>query len=151
MKHHVVSWVWSWPITILAFLWVTSLGPAGDWIGRLEGNYFPVTKNVELFRLGDSENLSTYTGTVGSIISGSFDKTRNCTGIDVKWNVIAGDRMAPAESRLIEEFGPLPKGSHLFGPWEVEASADQFELGLVYADVYHRCHPLWPTITRFYP
>jgi hypothetical protein len=112
---------------------VFSVGP------YLESRYFPVTRDVEVVQ----EHISD----AGTSFYVRFDKVRRCDFDGLAW--YDGNR------RLWVDFEPgakraprtRPPGDQYAGPWFVEGL--QGTTGSR-AFVYHRCHPLWTTITRFF-
>lgn len=134
---------WIFTLLVAAFMLVVTFGD--DYMGRLEGRYIPVVGNVDV---QVSEGTLKHT----SILSGSFDRLREDCAFDrIEWYLGRVDgRNARLDFAFLEPSQVRDTGPNDFGPWLLHATDLQIA-SFVYADVYHRCHGWWLTITRFYP
>lgn len=110
--------------------------------GHVEGWLFPVTT------LG----VITQTQPIGETstrIWGHAERLRQCSFEQLIWYL--GDRTHHARADLVFEEGTKVRGDGFFdfGPWVVQLTSDQLK-DRSFAVVYHRCHPFWLTVTRFY-
>jgi len=125
--------------TIGAALWaiVTTFG------GRIEGHYFPVTRQVSILK-ADRVNA------VQTRFWGELKRERQCEFESIEWRL--GEIGSSARADLVFEEGAKVRGSGLeeFGPWVVQLTREQL-LDRSFAVVRHRCHPFWVTETIFYP
>tara|TARA_Y100000296_G_scaffold72628_1_gene89189 strand:- start:905 stop:1333 length:429 start_codon:yes stop_codon:yes gene_type:complete len=132
-----------WPSTlILAFL-VTVLNFAPGPLGRFEGRLFPVVRDVQLKVVGPVN--AAYTR-----ISGTFEKARDCEFQKIEFRLGKPGASVLLDLEFEEGSKVRPEGVHQWGPWVLHATPAQIENN-VFALVYHDCHGLFPTITRFYP
>lgn len=125
------------PITIAFILAVVVYYPR---LSILEGEVLPVVENVEI--------VSTIKGADGITVFLKFDKTRNCEFYNLNWyknNVRLLINFAP-EREISHHSRAL--GAQLIGPWYFY---DIEKLEGTHAEIIHSCHPLWRTITHFYP
>lgn len=105
-----------------------------------EGEYFPVVSRFEL------KGQNTFDE--GVAFYGVFEKYRSCEFISTQWykNGV----------RLLIEYAPdaskfpvsRPMGTQVVGPWLLY---DIPNLDNVTAITKHQCHPMWNTVTDFYP
>lgn len=117
-----------------------ALTPAVFTVGPyLESKYFPVTRNTEI--------LNEATMETGTSFYVRFRKVRQCAFAGLAW--YAGDQRLPLNFEPSADQAPStrPAGSQFAGPWFV-LGLGGVEGSRAYA--YHRCHPLWTTITQFY-
>ncbi|MCV3271140.1 hypothetical protein [Roseobacter sinensis] len=112
---------------------VFSLGP------YLESRYFPVVRDTRIM------NEETVPGGVSFFVQ--FRKVRQCKFEGLAWYV--GDVRVPVDFEPTAETMPRsrPMGGQYAGPWYVPGLPGTRG---THAYAYHRCHPLWETITRFY-
>lgn len=111
-----------------------SVGP------EIETRFFPVVENVQV------ENVTKVEEGVAFYVS--FRKIRQCEFVGVAWY------MGP--ERVGVEFAPghnlypktRPVGDQYAGPWMVRNIQSLEETR---AFSVHRCHPLWETVSPFYP
>ncbi|MFG5382204.1 MULTISPECIES: hypothetical protein [unclassified Yoonia] len=110
--------------------------------GRIEGYFFPVATPGVIIRYEAVGETSTR-------IWGDSARLRHCSFDHLVWYL--GDEADNARADLVFEEGTKvrPGGRFSFGPWLVQLTPEQL-LGRSYAVVYHRCHALWLTETRFY-
>ncbi|WP_317055024.1 hypothetical protein [Roseovarius rhodophyticola] len=105
----------------------------------LEARWFPVVRDVEV-----SHDEETREGTSFYV---RFRKVRQCEFLALVWY--------EGPVRLSVDFEPhsddsprtRPVGEQYSGPWLVR---DLHGIQGSRAHAYHRCHPLWTTITTFY-
>ena len=113
---------------------------------RLEGRLFPV---IDQITITDIQNGGGCTDCIS--VSGHFEKLRECTFLDllVVYQVPNGGRVGVP---IHFTRGPVvrDKGTHDFGPWEIDLSARQFEENTI-VEAFHQCHMFWVTVTRFHP
>ncbi len=110
-----------------------TVGPA------LESRYLPVVRGTQVLNEErHAEGVSFYV---------RFRKVRQCAFEGLVW--YAGDVRLPVDFEPSATHMPRsrPKGGQAAGPWFVPG-LDTTRGSRAYA--YHRCHPLWVTITRFY-
>jgi len=111
--------------------------------GIVEGMIAPV---VTIAKITISEN-STHDG--WAEVSGEFDKIRDCRFESLEW-YWKGEK---SDSRIAMTFSKTQTrgaGHQVFDKWRLQMPADQVK-GNSYVLVYHSCHPIWKTVTRFYP
>ncbi|MEB8388633.1 hypothetical protein OO012_15505 [Rhodobacteraceae bacterium KMM 6894] len=109
---------------------------AGPWI---ESRLFPVSRNTSIANVENSR--------IGTSFFVNFRKLRQCEFLGLVWY--------EGPVRLVVDFAPdaedapksRPVGDQYAGPWLVQGL---HALGGSRAFAYHRCHPLWVTITTFY-
>ena len=112
---------------------VFALGP------MLESRFFPVVRDARVVNVHETPG--------GVQLFASFRKVRQCEFIALVWY--------DGPVRFSVEFEPdaqdaprtRPTGDQFAGPWLVRG------LGAItgsHAFTYHRCHPLWVTISTFY-
>lgn len=133
----------SWAAAILAATLVLGWGWLTEWAGKLEGWSYPVVSGVTL------ETIEKY-GDYSSKIAGQFDIIRDCDFRSIKWYVGTEQNHTDVIHEFIEGSKKRQEGNHTFGPWLVSVNPDEI-LRNVFADVYHECHGVFDTITRFYP
>ena len=113
------------------------LWPAGAWV---EKTFFPVIRNVEITAVHPAQN--------GIMIELTFDKVRSCEFLGVVWYngpLRVGVERNPNSPRYPKV---LAEGPQAAGPWLIRNVSD---LEGTHAITVHRCHPLWETISHFYP
>lgn len=108
----------------------------GPWI---ESKAFPVVRGTQVLNAEQTpRGISFYV---------RFRKVRGCEYLGLVWY--------EGPARLMVEFEPgaedlprtRPPGQQFTGPWLVQGLTD---IAQSRAYLYHRCHPLWTTVTRFY-
>ena len=128
-------------ISIAALVALTLvLGDA--WGGRIEGHFWPVVRPGVI-------SAHSPVGETRTRFWGHASRLRNCSFDHIVW--FLGDPVDQARADLAFEEGTKVRGdgAFTFGPWVVQLTPDQL-FHRSYAIVYHRCHPLWLTETRFY-
>jgi hypothetical protein len=123
---------------LLAFC--MALTPAIFTVGPfLESKYFPVTREIEIL------NEEPLTG--GTSFYVRFQKVRQCEFAGLAW--YDGNLRLPVDFEPNADQAPRtrPPGNQYAGPWFI-SGLDSTSGSRAF--VYHRCHPLWTTITRFF-
>lgn len=111
-------------------------------IGRLEGRMLPV---VAEGRITDTAEEGYQT-----VFSGRAVKLRSCRLLDVRWYLVADDGIrVPVPLAMLERRRPQPLGAYGFGPWAMPIAPAEL-LHQTLGEVWHQCHPGWPTISRFF-
>lgn len=119
-------------LTLIPLLW-----QVGPW---LEHRFFPVVEDVEIHDPTVTED--------GVSFFVSFEKVRQCEFVGVAWYsgaVRVGVEFAPGHNLYP---ATRPEGDQFAGPWLVR---DVSTLEGTRAAAIHRCHPLWQTVSQFYP
>lgn len=113
----------------------------GVYGGKVEGRIAPVVVDAEITRMEA-------VGETATRFWGSFEKARDCQFDSIAFYLGAeGD--GPRADFVFEEAAETrAPGAENFGPWLVQLTPDQLR-NRSFAIVYHRCHPLWLTETRF--
>lgn len=111
--------------------------------GIVEGYLFPVVSVAEIQSSKDDNNDG------WAEVSGEFDKLRDCRFEAIEWYWLS----EKSASRVAINFNNVTtrgKAHQIFEGWTVQMPFDQvYDRSMV--KVYHQCHPLWKTQTRFYP
>jgi hypothetical protein len=112
---------------------IYSVGPS------IEAKMFAVVRDVEL--VNEEQNRS------GTSFYVQFRKVRRCEFVALVWYQGAVRLLVDFEPHSEDVPRTRPPGEQFSGPWFVRGlkGLDQSR-----AYVYHRCHPLWMTITPFY-
>ncbi|WP_127523561.1 hypothetical protein [Mesorhizobium sp. Z1-4] len=123
----------AWMMLIaIPLLW--PLGP------RIEGFLLPVTGKVQVSKVEQrSEGLAFFV---------KFTKRRQCEFEAIIWYEGPVRLTLTFEPEAEQQHRTRPVGDQYIGPWLLNGVSD---LDGVVAYVLHRCHPLWMTLTRFYP
>jgi hypothetical protein len=111
--------------------------------GGVEGRFFPVVANTHIIH-------SIPVGETSSRIWGEADRIRNCSFERIEWRLGTPRRSSLAAVKFEETAKVRDTGKFEFGPWRIALTPEQIHKRS-YAVVFHRCHPLWLTETRFYP
>lgn len=123
---------------LLAFC--MALTPAIFTVGPfVESRYFPVVRDTRI--------LNEEAVPAGVSFFVRFRKVRRCAFLGLAWYV--DDVRLPVNFELMPEEMPQtrPPGGQFAGPWLIPT---QHTTVGTRAYAYHRCHPLWVTITKFY-
>lgn len=120
-----------------------SVGPA------LETTYWPVVSKMQIVHMEPAEE-----GWVKMRVS--FTKLRDCEYVGLAW--FKGtrpddfERVAVMLQRDPSDTGSptRPLGTQRAGPWRVAVTPEEFKYKS-FAQLWHRCHPFWTTVTEFYP
>lgn len=114
---------------------IFSVGP------HLETRFFPVVVGTSL------QNQERVEGGVSFFVR--FTKVRQCEFLGLAWYV--GQVRVPVNFAPTATNSPRtrPPGPQYTGPWLVATHEDTVSGNIAHA--YHRCHPLWVTISEFYP
>lgn len=125
-------------IVIIVTIIATLLTPV---FSQIEGRFFPVAKDYKLtIHQGNDYR---------SVISGNFNKVRACDLIRIEWWATKDGVDTHTHSHRLGTIA-YGLGQHSGSKWTVELSPRQLRNN-AYAIAYHRCHPFWPTVTKFYP
>lgn len=110
--------------------------------GHIEGSIRPVVWGVKLIKsVPETDGIETYW---------TFSK-RDCVfeGLAFYERINGAQRRIPLTFRDIDESTQSrPKGENVAGPWFLKTSSNP---SMWSATVRHRCHPLFDTITQFWP
>lgn len=110
--------------------------------GEVEGRFSPVVAPAYIERVEP-------VGRVSTRIWGWAAKLRTCSFNRLEWRLGDGRSYALVDLEFEEGSKVRGDGRFHFGPWRLHLTPEQlFERS--YAVVYHRCHWLWLTRTRFY-
>ena len=140
---YVVSKIFGWASTVavtLAFLliWLLSL-----YAGKVEGALFPVVVDTKITSADRISSLNTR-------VTGSATKLRECSFVRIEW-FLGTPKLSAYIPVVFEERSKVRTAEAFqFGPWILRMSPEEVR-DFSYAIVYHKCHPLWLTETRFYP
>lgn len=110
--------------------------------GQIEGTLFPVVDRTQITRTEPVSEVSTR-------FWGEFRKTRDCQFDSIEFYVGEPGKSARVDFRFEEGSKVRSDGFEVFGPWVVQLTQDQIR-ERSYSVVWHRCHALWLTRTRFY-
>ena len=110
--------------------------------GHVEGYLFPVATLDRIERIEKVNAISVR-------IWGQAARLRQCQFTRLEWRL--GDEHAYSVVDLAFEESSKVRaaGDFSFGPWRLHLTGKQLQKRS-YAYVYHRCHRLWLTRTRFY-
>lgn len=111
--------------------------------GRLEGMAFPVVSDTHVYRIDAVEPAS-------SRIWGKSLIRRDCEFHHLEWNYGYPGSSVGIDVQFEEGTKIREPGMFNFGPWLLQLDPAEVE-HRSFAQVFHRCHPLWLTETRFYP
>tara|TARA_R110002020_G_scaffold73888_3_gene189491 strand:+ start:7191 stop:7553 length:363 start_codon:yes stop_codon:yes gene_type:complete len=107
----------------------------------MEPRLLPVVDNVVVTREVEYEDRV--------VVYATFDKKRSCEFKGLSWFARDGRRLTVVFEPDFEKAPQTrPKGDHVVGPWEL---IGETQLAGTSAHSTHRCHPLWDTITPFWP
>lgn len=114
---------------------IFSVGP------YIETRFFPVVRGTMIL------NEERVKGGVSFFVQ--FTKVRQCEFLGLAWYV--GQVRVPINFAPTAKNSPRtrPTGDQFTGPWLVVTRKTSVKGNTAYA--YHRCHPLWVTISEFYP
>lgn len=129
---------------IVALTWA-AIGATNENIGpHIEGRLWPVIVGTDITRALPQPDGST-------IFYGRATKLRLCSFDHVEWFWRAQDGMElKVPVHILEPSKIRRAGGFEFGPWQVPLSKSSL-LHESYAVVWHRCHMLGLTASRFYP
>ncbi|MEL7212251.1 MAG: hypothetical protein AAGK92_06290 [Pseudomonadota bacterium] len=110
--------------------------------GHVEGYFFPVASLGQIDRIETVDAISVR-------IWGQSARLRQCQFNRLEWRL--GDERAYSVVDLTFEESSKVRaaGDFSFGPWRLHLTEKQLR-ERSYAWVYHRCHWLWLTRSRFY-
>ena len=129
------------PPSLIIIIGLILLPVTAPLLSEAESDYLPVVSKAEI--------SSVVPGLVGGLrFYVNFEKTRQCDFLGISWYDKNG-------VRLILDFEPSakntpttrPSGKWNIGPWHL-SGIETLEGTRAY--VYHKCHPLWTTISRLY-
>lgn len=126
---------------------VFTLYRVGPW---LETRYFPVVSKLDIL------SAEPRNGGMQTELRAAFRKNRDCEYIGLAWFV--GDRATQFDRVSIilmrdqnDTSSPSrPLGYQKAGPWLLSIPPDDVRKRS-FAQLFHRCHPFWTTVTEFYP
>jgi len=127
--------------TIFA-LWM--IGP------KVETTYFPVVSKLEILSMTAGSEPGT------TVITTAFDKFRTCDYLGLAWYRGKQDTVFERVSVVLQrKTGDTsspnrPTGRQTSGPWIIGMPIEEIKQNS-FAQLFHRCHPFWTTITEFYP
>ncbi len=131
-------------IVFFSFVFTSyAVGPA------FETKYNPVVSKLEITSMRQLSDGRTE-------IRAAFRKLRNCEYIGLAWYVgTRPDRFERVPVTLMRDQDDTgspnrPVGYQSVGPWIIGLSIDDLR-GHSFAQLVHRCHPFWNTITDFFP
>jgi hypothetical protein len=131
-------------VTVLAVLYsFFTLGPA------LETRYLPVLGTM---RITDVEELTPTT----SLVRTEFEKLRACEYMGIAWyygpepGVFERVSMVPIRDPDDTSSPSRPIGIARAGPWRITIPAGDVRQKS-FVEAFHRCHPFWTTVSKFYP
>lgn len=131
-------------IVFLSFVFTMyAAGPA------LETKYYPVVSKLDIVSLRQLPNGRTE-------IRASFTKLRNCEYLGLAWYVgTRPENFSRVPVILLRDQQDSsspnrPLGRQQAGPWIVSMPESELR-GRSFAQLTHRCHPFWTTVTEFYP
>ncbi|HEY9155593.1 MAG TPA: hypothetical protein VIM69_10700 [Opitutaceae bacterium] len=120
-----------------------SLGPA------LETTYWPVVSKLQIEKTEWQPD-----GWVKLRVR--FKKLRDCEYVNLAWykgnRPDDFERVAVIVQRDPKDTGSpnRPLGTQRAGPWLVAVTEEELKYQS-FAQLWHRCHPFWTTVTEFYP
>jgi hypothetical protein len=132
---------------ILALL--AALIPGAGYLQVAEGRLYPVVVNVDLIYAGP------YNGGEETEIILTFNKVREChpfLGMD--WYIDTARGYEKVLHRYVRSYtndqdSSRPTGVNVSEPWIISVPYADFDR--TFAEVQHRCHPYWITVTQFWP
>ena len=131
-------------VIFFSFVFTTyAIGPA------LETKYRPVVSKLEITSIKETTDGRTE-------IRAAFRKLRNCEYIGLAWYVGTRpdnfERVPVTLMRDQDDTGSpnRPIGYQSVGPWIIGLPPSQLR-GRSFAQLMHRCHPFWTTVTDFFP
>ena len=110
--------------------------------GVIEGKFYPVVKPADIQRVEPAGDVSTR-------IWGRAVRLRNCSFQRLEWRLGTEAAFSVVDLDFEESSKVRNSGRFQFGPWRLHLTPDQLS-ERSYAIVFHRCHRLWLTQTRFY-
>lgn len=122
---------------------IFTAGPA------IETRYFPPVSKLTIMSM-------TATPDGRTLITAKFTKYRACEYLGIAWyrrDPSGGfERVAVELKRApYDQSDPnRPVGTQIAGPWVISIPIDEI-VGNSFAELFHRCHPMWDTRTEFYP
>lgn len=109
---------------------------------RVEGALWPVIVGTDITKTHEAGDETLFYGRATQVRSCGFDR--------MEWFLDDGHNFSRVDVTMLETGKIRRPGGFAFGPWSVRLSRADLRQR-TYAIVYHRCHPLWLTATKFYP
>lgn len=122
-------------------MWTLLLVP--DFFGRLEGKYLGGVSGARITKIIEADGNS-------SIVWGQFHKDRACPFVSLEFRIFSPSGYSIIKHEFLGQSKVRGIGFHEFGPWKIHATPDQIKHAVA-SEVRQRCHPLFDTITKFYP
>jgi hypothetical protein len=116
----------------------------------IETRFFPVVGKLNIL------SHVTDPATGATTLMASFTKLRDCEYVGLSWTHILPDGKQERVPIILgrkqgDTSSPnRPVGQTSAGPWVLPLSWDEIQHHS-FAQLYHRCSPLWATTTEFYP
>jgi hypothetical protein len=135
--------------TAFIFALLAALIPGAGYLQLAEGWLYPVVVDVELAYIGP------YNGGEETEIVMTFDKVRLCNPfLGMDWYVETPRGYEKVPHRYVRAYADdqdssRPTGVNVSEPWII--SVPYVDFGRTFAEVQHRCHPYWITVTQFWP
>jgi len=131
-----------WPVILaLVFFALSSSGV----LSHAEGRMFPVVAGTDVTRATASSKIDGQT-----LFYGHAKKLRNCSFERVEWYLTEGGMSSRIDITFYETGKVRRPGEFSFGPWGIMTTRKEL-MENSWALVYHKCHPLFLTVTHFYP
>lgn len=135
-----------WPMIIAVIFFVLS---SSGFLSHAEGRIFPVVGGTHITRA-----VPTVAGipqTEGqTLFYGHARKLRACDFDHIDWYIMEDGAASRVDVTIYERGKVRPTGEFAFGPWGVFLTRDDL-VNKSWATVWHRCHALFLTATKFYP
>lgn len=110
--------------------------------GYIEGYFFPVAVLDRIERVAPVDDVSVR-------IWGKATRLRHCQFNRLEWRLGNAHAYSVVDLTFEETAKVRSEGDFSFGPWRLHLTSKQLR-DRSYAWVYHRCHWLWLTRSRFY-
>lgn len=127
-----------WLVVFGLLLWplLSTIGP------RAEGQVFPVVDEVSITKVEPLFDESH--------VYGSARKRRDCKFVHIEWSLGSERKASVAVAvKFLERNKIRGEGYFDFGPWALRLEPEEITRNS-FAYVWHRCHPFWDTMTKFY-
>lgn len=116
----------------------------------IETRYFPAVSKLTIRQLSENEDGH-------AVVMAEFNKLRGeCEYVGIAWyHGLPGGQFERVPVVLMRRDGDdsspnRPTGKQIAGPWVIHVPAAEIA-GNSFSRLAHRCHPLWTTVTDFYP
>jgi hypothetical protein len=116
----------------------------------VETRFFPVVSKLVIL------SHSTDPATGATTITAAFTKKRDCEYVGISWTHLLPDNTQERVAVILgradgDTSSPnRPIGTTIAGPWVLPLSWDEIQHNS-FAELYHKCSPLWVSRTEFYP